>query len=169
MYALGRTGGIQHEEENMAESDNAAKPGPMNRAELEAFLAGGEICRLSCLDDDGWPYAAPVWHAYEDGGFYLIGREESLWSHYMSRHPRVSLCIDTVAPPAKVLVQGAAEVVERPNIGGKWVEIARRMSVRYLGEDGPKYLEPTMKDPRWLIFIRPKSLKTWQGNFSRLQ
>jgi len=153
----------------MAESGEAAKPGPMSTAELDKFLDGGEICRVTCLDDDGWPYTAPVWHEYRDGGFYLVGREESLWAHYMSRNPRVSICIDTVANPAKVLVQGSAEVVERPNIGGKWVAIARRMAVRYFGEDGPKYLEPTMKDPRWLIFIRPKCLKTWHRNFSRLQ
>ncbi len=153
----------------MADSNEAAKPGPMSEAELEAFLAGGEVCRVTCLDDDCWPYAAPMWHEYSDGGFYLVGREESHWSHYMSRNPRVSLCIDTVANPAKVLVQGSAEVIERPNIGGKWVAIARRMALRYLGPDGPKYLEPTMKDPRWLIFIRPRSIKTWRGNFSRLQ
>ncbi|MDP6474368.1 MAG: pyridoxamine 5'-phosphate oxidase family protein, partial [Alphaproteobacteria bacterium] len=153
----------------MADSNEAAKPGPMNEAELEAFLAGGEVCRATCLDDDGWPYSAPVWHEYSDGGFYLVGREESRWSHYMSRNPRASLCIDTVANPAKVLVQGSAEVIERPNIGGKWVAIARRMALRYLGPDGPKYLEPTMKDPRWLIFIRPRSLKSWRGSFSRLQ
>ncbi len=153
----------------MADSNEAAKPGPMSEAELEAFLAGGEVCRVTCLDDDGWPYAAPMWHEYSDGGFYLVGREESHWSHYMSRNPRVSLCIDTVANPAKVLVQGSAEVIERPNIGGKWVAIARRMALRYLGPGGPKYLEPTMKDPRWLIFIRPRSIKTWRGNFSRLQ
>ena len=153
----------------MAGSDKAAKPRPMNQAELEVFLAGGEICRASCLDDDGWPYTAPVWHEYSDGGFYLVGREESLWAHYMSRNPRSFLCIDTVTEPHKVLVKGEAEVIERPNVGGKWVEIARRMAVRYLGEDGLKYLEPTMSDPRWLIFIKPKSIKTWQVNFSRLQ
>jgi|TARA_B100000809_G_scaffold142472_1_gene139972 hypothetical protein len=159
----------------MTDSDAAAAPGPpgppgpMTTEEMEIFLAGGEVCRVSCLDDDGWPYAAPVWHEYSDGGFYLVGREESQWAIYMSRNPSTFICIDTVAVPQKVLVKGAAEVIERPNVGGKWVEIARRMSVRYLGEDGPKYLEPTLSDPRWLIFIRPKTIKTWRGNFSRLQ
>ena len=154
----------------MAEAGElAAKPGPMSGAQLETFLASNAVCRVSCLDDDGWPYAAPVWHAYEDGGFYLVGREEAHWAHYIVRYPRVFACIDTVVEPNKVLVKGAAEVVEQPNIGGKWVEIARRMALRYLGPDGPAYLEPTMNDPRWLIFIRPESIKTWQGNFSRLQ
>jgi hypothetical protein len=153
----------------VSDSDQTVKPGPMSEAEMEAFLAGGEICRVSCLDYEGWPYAAPVWHEYSDGGFYLVGREEAQWAIYMSRNPGTFLCIDTVANPQKVLVKGKAEIIERPNVGGKWVEIARRMSVRYLGEDGPKYIEPSMGDPRWLIFIKPISIKTWRGNFSRLQ
>ena len=40
----------------------------------------------------------------------------------------------------KVLGNGKAELVERPNIGGEWVAIATRMSYRYLGENGPTYL-----------------------------
>ncbi len=153
----------------MTDSDQTLTPGAMSETQLAEFLARGEICRVSCLDDDGWPYAAPVWHAYEDGGLYLVGREEARWARYMSRNPRVFACIDTVVQPNKVLIKGSAEVVEEPNIGGKWVSIARRMATRYLGPDGPTYLEPTMNDPRWLIFIRPESIKTWTGNFSRLQ
>ena len=37
------------------------------------------------------------------------------------------------------------------------------MSLRYLGENGPKYLEPTLVEPRWLIFLQPDSQMTWQG------
>ena len=62
-----------------------------------------------------------------------------------------------------VLVKGEAEVIEEPNLGGRWVEIARRMSVRYLGEHGPDYLQPTLTEPRWLLFVRPITIKTWQG------
>jgi hypothetical protein len=43
------------------------------------------------------------------------------------------------------------------------VEIARRMSLRYLGEHGPEYLEPTLVEPRWLLFVRPLRMTTWQG------
>ena len=48
-------GDEQHQGGNMAESGEAAKPGPMSAAELDKFLDGGEICRVTCLDDDGWP------------------------------------------------------------------------------------------------------------------
>jgi hypothetical protein len=74
------------------------------------------------------------------------------------------LCIDEVGPPyRKVMVRGTARIVEEPNVGGRWVEIARRMSRRYLGEHGPLYLEPTLSEPRWLIFVSPQKTTTWQG------
>jgi PPOX class probable F420-dependent enzyme len=137
--------------------------GRMSQPELEEFLAGGVICRLSCLDEDGWPYVVPVWFEYADGGFYVIPRERSAWARYLQRDGRVSLCIDERDPLRKVQVKGEARIVEQPNVGGRWVEIANRMSTRYLGEHGPDYLVPTLGEPRWLIFITPLKLTTWQG------
>ena len=63
----------------------------------------------------------------------------------------------------KVTGDGIAELVERPNVGGQWIEVARRMAVRYLGPDGPTYLTPTLNQPRWLFRFRPTNVKTWQG------
>ena len=37
------------------------------------------------------------------------------------------------------------------------------LSYRYLGENGPTYLESTMKQPRWLFRIKPDRFETWQG------
>lgn len=150
-------------------TDNSPQVGPMTQTEMEEFLAGGEICRVGCLDSDGYPHLAPVWYHYQDEGFYLVGREKSLWAIYMAREARAHLCIDTLPNVRKVLVRGDAKVLETPNVGGRWVGIARAMARRYLGEDGPKYLEPTLNEPRWLIFLQPNDIKTWQGNYSRLQ
>jgi hypothetical protein len=76
----------------------------------------------------------------------------------------VFLCIDdTTIYNNRVLVKGEATVLEEPNLGGQWVEIATRMSVRYLGEHGPKYLEPTLTEPRWLLFVKPLKITTWRG------
>lgn len=63
----------------------------------------------------------------------------------------------------KVMVKGRAEVLEEPNVGGKWVAIATDMSRRYLGEHGPEYLEPALTEPRWLRFVRPDKTTTCQG------
>lgn len=140
--------------------------GVIGRREMDDMLAQGIVCRLAVLDDEGWPYVVPVWFEWEpaEETFWIIPRHKSAWASHMAQDPRVALTIDTPEPPyRKVAVQGIAEVVEVPNVGGRWVEIARRMSVRYLGSHGSDYLEPTLDKPRWLFKVSPKRLLTWQG------
>ena len=140
------------------------KIGRLSPEEMNEFLAGNTIAKLGCLDDEGWPYVVPVWYEYADGGFYIIPRERSDWARFIKADGRVFLCIDrSDTQNRRVLVKGRGRIVEEPNLGGKWVDIARRMSVRYLGEHGPEYLEPTMVEPRWLIFVEPVKLTTWNG------
>ena len=140
------------------------KIGKLSAEEMAEFLAGNPFCRLGCLDEEGWPYVVPCWFDYSDGGFYIIPRSRSAWARYIQRDPRVFLCIDDMTIyNRRVLVKGEATIVEEPNLGGRWVEIARRMSLRYLGEHGPNYLEPTLVEPRWLLFVRPLKTTTWQG------
>jgi nitroimidazol reductase NimA-like FMN-containing flavoprotein (pyridoxamine 5'-phosphate oxidase superfamily) len=138
--------------------------GKMSEDELAAFLSGNPFCRIGCVDEEGWPYVVPCWFEYSDGGFYIIPRAKSAWARYIQKDRRVSLCIDdTTIYNNRVLVKGEATILEEPNIGGRWVEIATRMSVRYLGEHGPQYLEPTLTEPRWLLFVKPLQIKTWRG------
>ena len=113
------------------------KVGRMSEAEIAEFLSTDVVCRLSCLDDEGWPYILPTWFQYRDGGYYVIPRERSAWARYLERDPRCYLVMDESGSQRKVLVRGMAELIERPNVGGKWVEIANEMSVRYLGPKGP--------------------------------
>lgn len=155
----------------MAESETNSeawrgKIGVMSDDERDAFLAGDTLARLAVLDDEGWPYVQPVWYQWDpaDGVFWVIARKKSAWAGYMRRNPRVALTIDgATSPYPKVTVQGTAEVVEEPNVGGRWVEIAKQMAVRYLGEHGPDYLVPTLDKPRWLFKVTPRTLVTWQG------
>ncbi|MER3438539.1 MAG: hypothetical protein C4346_13670 [Chloroflexota bacterium] len=140
------------------------KVGRMTHEEMVEFLTKTDVlCRLGVLDEEGWPYVVPVWFQYKDEGFYIIPRERSKWAEYMVRDPRVFLAIDEPGRLRKVLVKGRAELIERPNVGGKWVEIGKEMSYRYLGPHGPDYLVPTLNEPRWLFFIRPITITTWQG------
>jgi hypothetical protein len=82
----------------------------------------------------------------------------------MAKDGRVALTIDgETRPYRKVALQGTAEVIETPNVGGQWVEIAKKMATRYLGEHGPDYIVPTLDKPRWLFKITPTKLITWQG------
>lgn len=139
------------------------KVGRLSDVDLNEFLSTDVICRLGVLDDEGWPYVVPVWFLYQDGGFYIIPRERSKWAEYMANDPRVFLTIDEGGQQRKVMVKGEAQLLERPNTGGRWVELANEMSYRYLGPNGPSYLVPTLSEPRWLFFVKPVDMKTWQG------
>jgi hypothetical protein len=139
------------------------KVGGMSADEMEAFLAQGIVMRLACLDPDGAPYVVPCWYEWDGSAFWVIPRQRSVWAEYLKNDPRCAFTIDVLETVEKVMGKGTAELVEEPNVGGKWVEIGNRMAVRYLGPNGPNYLVPTLQQPRWLFRITPSELKTWQG------
>jgi hypothetical protein len=136
---------------------------PMTTGETDDFLEQGINMYLACLTPDGNPYITVCWHEWRDGHFWVIPRQRSRWAEYLVKDPRVSFVIEQPKTLGKVLGQGRAELVERPNVGGDWVPIATRMSYRYLGENGPTYLTSTMEQPRWLFKIKPTGFETWQG------
>jgi PPOX class probable F420-dependent enzyme len=138
--------------------------GKMSREELDAFLAGDTLCHLACLKEDGTPYIVPCWFTWTGRFFWIIPRRRSVWARYLQERPAVALAISEPAQPyRKVNVEGKATIVEEPNVGGQWVAIAQGMSLRYLGEHGPEYLEPTLNQPRWLIRVDVDRLTSWQG------
>ncbi len=153
--------------------DFRGKLGALAENEFEAFLAGPEIARLAVLTPDGAPYVIPVWYQWDGEFMWFVGRQKAVWCEYIKNDGRVSVVIDAPHSPPdesgksmeipKVFMQGIAEIAEEPNVGGKWVEIAEQMSYRYLGPNGPEYLQGTIKQPRWLIKMTPTEVKSWQG------
>jgi hypothetical protein len=139
------------------------KVGQLDREELDSFLAEGRIARLACIDEEGWPYVVPCWQEWDGEGFWVIPRKKSAWAGYLRQEPRCAITVDEDGTLRKVIAQCTAKLVEEPNVGGRWVPIAERMSLRYLGENGPKYLEPTLDKPRWLFYLEPHRRWTWQG------
>jgi nitroimidazol reductase NimA-like FMN-containing flavoprotein (pyridoxamine 5'-phosphate oxidase superfamily) len=139
------------------------KVGAMSEEEMERFLEYGVTMHLACLKPNGDPYITVCWHEWRDGCFWVVPRQRSEWGRHLKNDPRVSFVVDHHKTLEKVWGEGLAELVEEPNIGGNWVEVAERMSVRYLGENGPTYLVPTMRQPRWLFRIKPTKIQTWQG------
>ena len=57
-------------------------------------------------------------------------------------------------------------MVEEPNVGGQWVAIGMEMAERYGGAAGLKYLETTMKEPRWLFFIEASESLSSSGGWA---
>ncbi len=137
--------------------------GPLDSEDIAAFLAEPHIARLACLDADGWPYVVPCWQEWDGESFWVVPREKSAWAKHLAREPRCAITVDESGAQRKVLAQCRAHLVEEPNVGGQWVGVAERMSTRYLGSDGPRYLEPTLDKPRWLFRLEPVKVQTWQG------
>ncbi len=147
----------------MSDESWRGKVGRLDDQEITEFLELPLIARLACLDDDGWPYVVPCWHEWDGASFWVVPRQRSAWARYLEREPRCAITVDEDGRQRKVVAQCRAHLVERPNLGGAWVSVAERMSLRYLGENGPRYLEPTMDKPRWLFRLEPTKVQTWQG------
>jgi PPOX class probable F420-dependent enzyme len=132
----------------------------MNPEELREFLTETKIfVKIATIGEDGWPYVSPAWYEYDGQSFWLVTKELTSFCQNMHRDPRVALCIDNPEPPYKrVMVRGHAEFLE-----GDWVEMARRMVLRYLGPEGIAYFEATLDIPRVLVRIWPERVSSWNG------
>ncbi|MEM0499974.1 MAG: pyridoxamine 5'-phosphate oxidase family protein, partial [Candidatus Korarchaeota archaeon] len=107
----------------------------LTRKELAQFLARGYVARIATIKKDGSPYIVPAWFQYEEPYFYFVARAKSIWVEHIKNDPRVAVQISRDDPPyTRVLVEGFAEIVEGPVVGGRWVEIAHKMALRYLGD-----------------------------------
>lgn len=122
---------------------------------------------LACLKPDGSPYITVCWHEWREGHFWGIPRQRSAWAEFLAQNPAVSFVIEQPKTLGKVIGEGRADLVERPNVGGQWVPIATRMTYRYLGENRPTYLEPTLHQPRWLFKIKPKKWRPGRASGGR--
>ena len=148
----------------------SAKIGGLTDAEMAAFLAEPWNARIATLDADGWPYVAPVWYEFEPAArvFLVVGRERADWVGHVHADPRVALHVadDEHAEHTRGPVQGRAAIVEgpvAPSASARLGALTRRLSLRYLGPDGPTYAERTIHRPRVLVEIRPERWRTWTG------
>jgi PPOX class probable F420-dependent enzyme len=137
----------------------------MSQSEIREFLKRPLIAKVSTISPDGSPYISPVWFEYSDSKVYIIARKHSRYVEHIKKNPKVAVLIDDdTAPYAKVHFTGTAKILEGPTTSGRWVEIARRMASRHFGESiGPKYLEGTLDQPRYLIEITPTQTVSWRG------
>jgi len=152
--------------------DWRGKVGKLDREEVDRFLAEPHLARVACLDDKGWPYSIPCWYQWDGKSLWLVARAKSKWVKFLQNEPRCAVTIDEssfaesnagATVQRNFAAQCEAVIVEEPNVGGRWVEVARTMALRYYGENGPGYLEPTMTWKRWLIRLDPLESWTWQG------
>ena len=146
------------------------KIGGLSEDELRRFLAEPWTARIATVTTDGWPYLTPVWYEYEAARrcFLIVGRERAEWVRHIRATARVALHVadDFRAQHTRVLVQGRAEIVEgpiAPATSPRLGELTDRLSLRYLGANGPAYAARTAGRPRVLVRVVPERWRTWTG------
>jgi len=150
--------------------DPGSKIGTLSDEECARFLVEPWNGRIATITSDGWPYVTPVWYEYDAGdrSFLVVGRERAAWIAHIRQNPRVAFHVadDIHAQHTRVLVQGNAEILEgpvAPAASPRLLELTHRLSVRYLGPDGPKYAEKTIGRPRVVVRLAPTTWTTWTG------
>ena len=110
----------------------------MSEGERDAFLAGG-LTMLHLLPGrrTARRACAVCWHDWHDGYSGSCRASGPAGPGYLEHDGRLAFVVDDPETMEKVIGEGVAELVERPNVGGEWVEVATRMAIRYLGKDGP--------------------------------
>jgi PPOX class probable F420-dependent enzyme len=134
-------------------------------AEIAEFLAGAVVARVATIDEDGFPYITPVWQEWDGAALWIVPRERSAWVRHIQHNPHVAIsCALDTSPYTRVLMRAVAEIVSGPApMQGQCLAVAERMAVRYLGERGPEYLQPTADRPRYLVKITPTKITSWEG------
>lgn len=146
------------------------KIGGLTDGELAAFLAHPWNARIATITRDGWPYVTPVWYELDVGArrVLVVGREHARWVADIRENPRVAFHVadDAHAEHTRVLVQATAEILEgpvAPRASARLLELTHRLSLRYLGPDGPAYAERTLDRPRVLVSLSPVRWTSWTG------
>jgi len=144
--------------------------GGLSDEETTRFLAEAWNARIATVTREGWPYLTPVWYEFAPGPrcFLVVGRERADWVGHVRATPRAALHVadDEHTQHTRVLVQGLAEIVEgpvAPSASPTLLELTYRLSLRYLGPNGPAYAARTIDRPRVLVRITPTLWRSWTG------
>lgn len=136
---------------------------PMSTSEALEFLAeGSRTGKLAWVASDGRPHVAPIWFIVEGGDLLFATGTRSGKALAMAREPRVSLVVDSEAPPyAFVKVDGVVEISAD-------LDEIRRVSTlaggRYMGPDlAESFGERNSGPGECLIRLRPTSITGVDG------
>ena len=128
--------------------------------QVRAFLTEGtRTGKLSFLSPSGHPLVTPVWFVLEGDTLVFNTGRDTAKGRYLTRDPRVSLCVDLEAPPyAFVQVQGNASLSEQPD---ELVRTATLIGARYMGPERAKEFGKRNGVPGELVVrVRPTKVLT---------
>ncbi|MFQ5795313.1 MAG: pyridoxamine 5'-phosphate oxidase family protein [Candidatus Bipolaricaulia bacterium] len=143
--------------------------GKLSAEELGRFLSLPWNGRLATVTPSCTPYVTPVWYEYDPSkrAFYVMARARSAYIEHIKKNPQVAFHIADDGPEhTRVLVEGTAKILEGPtppSQSERLRALADRMARRYMGEEGPAYVQKTLDQPRYLLEVTPKKLTSWTG------
>ncbi|HEY0582748.1 MAG TPA: pyridoxamine 5'-phosphate oxidase family protein [Chloroflexota bacterium] len=139
--------------------------GPIEGAELDAFLSQALVASLSYLSSDGYPASVPLWYDWDGEAFWLVPSPGAEWAEHVRRNPRVSLSISESTPPLRrVLARGPMHAVDADDAGvSQWRGVEGRLAARYARLDAARLLEGRSGQPRTVLRLVPERLIAWRG------
>jgi PPOX class probable F420-dependent enzyme len=145
-------------------STTAGSKVAMSTKEMNDFLAGPRLSRVSTISRSGFPHVSPAWY-YWDGSTLIFSFGKSrLHVYNLRRNPKVEVVIDQDLRPQHGLKVGAQAVVMRGKAELTEENVRQMTEViakRYLGKDAPMYIEPMMSEGRVLAKLKPDRIITW--------
>lgn len=99
----------------------------------EFLTRGTRTGKLGFLSGDGRPLVAPVWFVLEGDDVVFNTGASTAKGRYLTRDPRVTLCVDLEEPPyAFVQIQGEAVISTDPD---ELLRVATDIGRRYMGDE----------------------------------
>lgn len=133
----------------------------LTQVEIDRFLAGPHIARVSTVGSDGWPQISPVWYTWDGSGFLIVSKERTGLVKNLRRDRRCGLLVDSPEVPyVRVSVQGIAKFLP-PDFD--FITPMREMVLRYFGPAGLDYAEATFGFPRVPFHVSPIRMASWNG------
>ena len=141
-------------------------PGEDRTALIEAVLAEPVLARLATTNPKTMqPHVVPVWFAWDGKNVWVSSFISTRKIRELRHNPQGAVLIESKQEGGKlqaVLLEGPVELVTQPR--ELVSEIARRIYVRYLGDEGIQEKEPQswLNDPEnLLIKLTPKRVISW--------
>ncbi len=132
----------------------------MMERHVEDFVGEARLGVLSTVSPSGRPQATVIWYAYEDGAFWFNVRVGSRKERNFRGNPEVALTIDDRTWPYKqAVLYGRVEEATFDK------EQARRIAVRYLGEEGGEEMHRYMMENTKRLRFRLVPDRTYWQDF----
>lgn len=129
----------------------------MTKGEIEEFLSGNLIARISTIGKDGYPIVHPMWFLHEDGLIVFTTPKYAVKLKNIRRNPKAAVAIDIAGDETKgVVFRGTAELVEE---GAR--EKAKKILLKYLGDQDDPMYKRLIEIPRTIIRFRPEKTLSW--------